>query len=171
MCVMVRESRTTVLSLLESSRNAIRMSPPRRIRSRKKSSPSCRAMLPSVSVRNFAPFSPLFGCCVHHSSAPSPARWSGSASRLLDAWHGLLSHGGHRAGHLLRDCVGFLPHIAVGLPGESVSSSRACFSAAWLLPSVGLFLTGCFHEDGLADSADGIGKRLKTIISIKINCN
>ena len=39
-------------------------------------------------------------------------------------------------------------HTSLGLPGVVAAAVAVTF---------GLFLTGCFHEDGLADSADGIG--------------
>ena len=42
------------------------------------------------------------------------------------------------------DCL----HVSVGLPASVAASVTICF---------GLYITGCFHEDGLADSADGLG--------------
>ena len=52
-------------------------------------------------------------------------------------------------------------HVSIGLP--TIIASAASLGAS-------LWLTGCFHEDGLADSADGIGggwsrKQILTIMT------
>ncbi len=45
---------------------------------------------------------------------------------------------------IIFDCL----HVSLGLPASVAASVTA---------AVGLYITGCFHEDGLADSADGMG--------------
>jgi len=69
---------------------------------------------------------------------------------------------------MLRDCVGHFPGVGLlvgllvaGLTALLLLSLPATGSAVWvavaLSTAFGVLLTGAFHEDGLADVADGLG--------------